>query len=224
MPMDLKKIPLFHGISPSERALIQSYLHERSFDKGEVLLSEGSPCEKIFIVKSGRIRLYRMTPAGREQILEILGPGDTCACNPGTPEWACNTTAEAVTPSKVWFLSREQYARLLQSNSKITLALNRLFADKLRCLGSLIEEVSLKDTKKRLVKFLLDMLEKKGADAKRGVLFIPFTREELAQRIGAARETVARHLHQLKRAKFIEIKPHQIIISDKEALKKLLSN
>ena len=105
----------------------------------------------------------------------------------------------------------------------MSLALNRIFADKLRCFGALIEEVSLKDTKKRIVKFLLDMLAQKGSSAgKKETLEIPFTREELAQRIGAARETAARHLHQLKRARLIDIKPHQITILNKEGLEKLL--
>lgn len=130
------------------------------------------------------------------------------------------TTAEALSPTKVWFLSRTDYIRMVQTNGKFAHTLNRLFAERLRTFSGLIEEVSLKDVKKRLVKFLLDMLaEKKG---KGEALFIPFTREEIAQRIGAARETVARHLHQLKRSKLIDIKPYQIVIRSKEGLEKLL--
>lgn len=111
---------------------------------------------------------------------------------------------------------------MVKTNSKISQALNRLFAERLQCFTSLIEEVSLKDVKKRLVKFLLDMLAEKAGIRGKRVLFIPFTREEIAQRIGAARETVARYLHELKRAKLIELKPYQIIIRDKEGLEKLL--
>ncbi len=202
--------------------MLKTYLREKNFEKGEILLSEGAPCERVFIVESGRIKLFRMTSSGREQILETLGPGDTCACNPGSAEWFCNATAQAVEPSKVWFLFRDQYLRLVQTKSETSHALNLIFAAKLKCFGSLIEEVSLKDTKKRVVKFLLDMQEAAGTSAAKDVLPVPFTREELAQRIGAARETVARHLHQLKRAKLIAIKPHQIIILDRKGLQKLL--
>ncbi len=222
---ELKNIPLFQDLSVGEISAIQSCLQPKAHSKGDILLSEGSSCERIFIVQSGRVKLYRMSSSGREQILEMLGPGDTCACNPGSTEWFCSATAEAVTACKVWYLSRQKYTQMVASNSKISRALNRLFADRLRCFGSLIEEVSLKDTKKRLVKFLLDMLAKKsGSTAKNEVLFISFTREELAQRIGAARETVARYLHQLRRAKLIGIKPHQIILLDKPGLEKLLES
>lgn len=173
-------------------------------------------CERVFIVQTGRVKLFRTTSSGREQILETLEAGDTCACNPGASVWSCATTAEALSPCKVWFLSRPDYVKMVQTNSKVTQALTRLFAERLRCFGSLIEEVSLKDVKKRLIKFILDMAaEKKGAST----LFIPFTREEIAQRIGAARETVARHLHQLKRDKLIDIKPYQIVIRNMEGLK-----
>ena len=198
-------------------------MREKAYDKGQILLSEGSDCERVFIVQTGRIKLYRMTSSGREQILEMLGPGDTCACNPGSMEWSCNATAETATPSKVWYLSRADYVRMVQTNSKASRALNRLFADKLKCLGALIEEVSLKDAKKRLAKFLLDMLHKTGPTAgKKEALRISFTREELAQRIGTARETVARNLHQLKRAKLIDIRPHEIMSLDKAGLEKLI--
>lgn len=220
MSPSFEKIPLFQGLSKTELDALKPCLREKSYGKGEVLFREGESCERIFVVQSGRVTLYRTASSGREQILETLGPGDTCACNPGSSVWQCLTTAEAVTPCTVWFLSRENYVKMVQTNSKVSQTLNRLFANRLRSFSCLIEEVSLKDVKKRLVKFLLDMLKEKKA--KGDALFIPFTREEIAQRIGAVRETVARTLHELKRSKLIEIKPYQIIILDKEGLEKLL--
>ncbi|MBI4372940.1 MAG: Crp/Fnr family transcriptional regulator [Candidatus Omnitrophica bacterium] len=223
MTLSLKEVPLFQGLFESELNSIKACLKEKSFDKGEILFYEGKGCERVFIVQSGRIKIYRTASSGREQILETLGPGDTCACNPGAPTWSCATTSEALTPVTVWFLSREDYVKMVNTNSKVSHALNRLFAEKLRCFSSLIEEVSLKDVKKRLVKFLLDMLAEETRPSRReDTLFIPFTREEIAQRLGTARETVARYLYQLKRAKLIDIKPHQIIICNKAGLEKLL--
>ena len=219
MPIAIKDIPFFQGLAENELEAVKQCLKEKSFDKGELLFIEGNVCERVFFVKSGRVKLMRTSSSGREQILETLDPGDTCACNPGSSPWHCASTAVASTPCSVWFLARDNYVRLVQTNAKLSQALNRLFAERLQCFSALIEEVSLKDSKKRLIKFLLEMLaENRGKD----VLAIPFTREELAQRIGAARETVARQLYQLKSKKLIDIKPHQILIQDKEGLKKLL--
>lgn len=224
MALTLKNVPLFQGLSEKELAAFQTCLSEKSFQKGEVLLREGECCEKIFVVRSGRVKLYRTASSGREQILETLGPGDTCACNPGLAAWFCAATAQALTPCQVWTLSRQNYVRLAESHSGVARALNRVFADRLKRFSTLIEEVSLKDSKKRLVKFLLDMLAEKAKSGTKGrVLFIPFTREEIAQRIGTARETVARQLYQLKRAKLIDVKPSQIIITDPSGLEHLLS-
>ncbi len=219
-----EEIPLFQGLSKAELDSLKGCLREKSFQKGEILFSQGQGCERIFFVQSGRVKLYRTASSGKEQTLETLGPGDTCACNPGSRTWFCLTTAEAVTPCKVWLLPRADYVRMVETNSKLAHALTNLFAERLRCFSSLIEDISLKDVKKRLIKFLLDMLAHTPSQAGgEKILSIPFTRQEIAQRIGTSRETVARHLYQLKRQKLIDIKPHQIIIPNKEGLEKLLS-
>ena len=228
MATQLKDVPLFQGLSQPELESLRKCLREKAFQRGEILFNEGRQCERVFIVQSGRVKLYRTASSGREQILETLGPGDTCACNPGTFTWSCAATAEAVTPCTVWFFSRDDYVRMVQSSEKFSHTLNRVFAERLKNFSCLIEEVSLKDVKKRLIKFLLDMLSEKEGQARKPAsgqetLFIPFTREEIAQRIGAARETVARHLHELKHSHLIEIKPYQIVIRDKAGLEKLLA-
>lgn len=224
LPLAIKDIPFFHDLSPKELNLVQDCLTEKSFDKGEIIHSEGTDCTRLFFVQSGRVKIYRMASSGREQILEMLAPGDTCACNPGNASWYCTSTAEAVIPSRVWFLSRERYIQMVQKNSKLTQALNQLFAKRLQCFSNIIEEVSLKDSKKRLIKFLLDMLEERQKSAvHKDILYITSTREEISQRLGTARETVARHISDLKRKKLIDVKPHQIIIRNKEGLEKLLA-
>ena len=217
--LSIKDVPFFQGLSEGEFGSVRQCLKEKSFEKGESLFVEGNTCERVFFVKSGRVKVVRTSSSGREQILETLGPGDTCACNPGSSEWHCAASATAVTPCIAWFLSRENYIRLVQSNRKLADALNKLFAERLQCFSALIEEVSLKDSQKRLVRFLLDMLERNNG---KDVLALPFTREELAQRIGAVRETVERQLRQLKVKKLIDIQPHQIVIRDKAGLEKLL--
>lgn len=214
MPVQIKDIPLFQGLSGPELKQASSCLVEKNFKKGESLFLEGNACERVFIVREGRVKIYRTSSAGREQILETLGLGDTCACNPGVSKWNCSSSATALTPCLVWFLSRENYVRLVQTNQKVSQALAKLFAERLQCFGSLIEEVSLKDSKKRLVKFLLDMRSGSGE--------LPLTREEIAQRIGTARETVARYLSQLKRAHLIGIESRRIVILDEPGLKKLI--
>jgi len=220
----LKKIPLFHDLSPGELKLVKGFLKERAYDKGEILFHKGNKCERVFIVQSGRVKVFRMAASGREQILETLGPGDTCACNPGDATWHCSSSAQVLVSSRVLFFSRIQYVQLVQGNSKLAHTLNRIFADRICQLNALIEEVSLDNPRQRLIKFMIDMLNsQEGRCEDDRCLCFPFTHEEIAQRIGLVRETVTRHLSRLKRLKLIDIKSHQIIILDKEGLEKILS-
>src|SRR3989338_7197549 len=132
MPLTIEDIPFFQGLSEGELEAVKQCLREKSFEKGESLFLEGNACERVFFVKAGRVKLSRTSSSGREQILETLGPGDTCACNPGSTAWHCASTAVALTPCSAWFLSRENYVRLVQTNAKLSQALNRLFAERLR--------------------------------------------------------------------------------------------
>ncbi len=223
MPIQIKNIPFFQELSPSELEVLKSCLIEKSFKKGDVVHSEGGSCSSLFFVKAGRVKVYRTSIQGKEQIFEILAQGDTCACNPGELTWRCASSAEVLDDSVLWFLSREHYVRMVRNNSKLMHALNELFAKRLQCFGNLIEEITLKDSKTRLVKFLLDMLaEKKGESSKNDTLFIKSTREEIAHRLGVARETIARHISALKRKKLIDVKPYQIAILNKKGLENLL--
>jgi CRP/FNR family transcriptional regulator len=225
IPTNLKDIPLFHSLSAQDLERVGACLKEKKFQKGEILFHEGKACERVFVVRSGRVKLYRMSSSGREQILEMLNEGDTCACNPGQASWSCTTTAEAVTPCTVWFLSREHYVELVKSSAQLTQTLNQIFADRLKCFSALIEEVSLNDSKKRVAQFLFDMLKEKSVDhINENKFILPYTREEIAQRIGTTRETVARQLHQLQKDKLIDIKGRQIIITNKNGLSNLLQS
>ncbi|MFA5059320.1 MAG: Crp/Fnr family transcriptional regulator [Candidatus Omnitrophota bacterium] len=220
----LKDIGLFRGLSSKELKLLRSCIKEKIYEKGELLFYDSKPCERVFVIRSGRVKVFRTASSGREQILEVLEGGDTCACNPGATQWCCSSSAEALTTCQVWFLSREDYVRLVKVSSQLTHTLNRIFAERLSKFSSLIEKVSLDDTKKRLAKFLLDLHGNNVAlRTQENLVSLPFTREEIAHRIGSSRETVARHLHEFKRKKLIEIKPKQIVILNKNGLEKHLS-
>ena len=221
----IEDLTLFKGFAQSEISQIRSCLVEKKFAKGQALFLEGNECQKVFFVRDGRVKLYRTASSGREQILESLGPGDTCACHPGAEKWSCVATAEAITACTVWYLSRKDYAQLVHANHKLANTLNLLFAEKLKRFSCLIEDVSLHDVRKRLVKFLLDMLNNSEGkkNGQQNVLNVPFTREEIAQRLGTSRETVARYLHDLKRDRMIDINAQQIVILNKTKLNDLVT-
>ena len=223
MPVLLEELPFFRELSDKDLSSVKKCLAEKTFAKGELLFVEGNACEATFFVKSGWIKMYRTTPAGTVQILETLGPGESCTCNPGAFNWTCGLTGQALTRCTVWFLAKEDYVRLVHANPRLSHLLNRLLAERLQRANSLISELSSEDSRKRLARLLLDLLAKSGSKAsEKAVLPVPLTREELAQMIGTTRETVVRQLYELRRQKLIDIQSRKIVILDRQGLKKLL--
>lgn len=196
---------------------------EKSYTKGQFLHFSGDECQNITIVRLGQIKVFRTALSGREVIIEILEPGDTCACNPGSLTWQCSSSAQALSDCNVWVLGRTHYVRLVQNNLNISRALNQVFAKKMRQLCSFMEDISLNNSKKKLIKFLIDMHEQTCVQGQKTYIFeLPFTREEIAHRIGTTRETVTRHLSQLKRQKMIDVRSKHIGIKKIKELRRLL--
>ncbi len=223
MAVLLEEIPFFRELSDKDLSSIKERLTEKTFAKRNLLFLEGNACEGAFFVKSGWIKMYRTSPSGTVRSLEILGPGETCICNPGARNWTCALTGQALTPCTVWFLAKKDYVTLIETNLKLSHLLNRRFAERLQQASSLIAELSSEDSRKRLAHLLLELLAKSGRkNCAKGVISIPLTREELAEMIGTSRETVVRQLYELRRQKLIDIQSRKIVILDRQGLKKLL--
>jgi len=218
--IQLTDVPLFQDLSASELRAVRPALREKAFCKDEIIHMAGNSCETILIVMSGQVKVFRSTPDGKEQVLEVLNPGDTCACHPGSEEqWSCANMSQALTDCRVWLLARREYVRLVNTNHRLTHKLNRIFAERLCRFSSLIEDISLENPEKRLARFILDMAQSLPSTKSEE---LKFTHEEVAQRIGLVRETVTRHLNKLKRLGLIDLKPSRIIIRDQKGLKKLI--
>lgn len=220
--MNLKDIPLFSHFKDSDFERLQPCLHEKKFKKHELLFHEGQCCERVFIVREGRVKIYKIAESGREQIFEVLEAGQSCVCNPGKGKWDCSASGEALTDCTVWFLNRNDFAELTATNERLSKGLVELFTAKMQNLRDLVGEVSLQDVNKRLIRFLLDLHHKQSADAEQSKLSISFTREELAQRLGTTRETVTRYLAKLKDDRLIDMAPSEIRILSASGLQERL--
>ena len=123
MPVLLEEVVFFRELSEEDLSSVKECLAEKTFAKDELLFVEGNACAATFFVKSGWIKIYRTSPSGTAQIVEILGPGETCTCNPGARNWTCALTGQALTRCTVWFLAKEDYVRLIHTNSKLWILL-----------------------------------------------------------------------------------------------------
>lgn len=223
MPVNINlidQIPLFGGLSFKDKQQIAAKIVIKTFKQNEMLFNAGDDCRMVRIVFSGKIKIFRTSPQGKEQIFEVLEAGDTCACNPGSGVWNCTASAQALTDGTMGMLNRAEYGTMVRNNSAFSRSLNQIFADRLCRFSALIEEVALDSPEQRVIKFLSNMASsqvKNGRPPNEPVK-ISFTHEEIAQRLGLVRETVTRNLQKLKQKGYIEIKPQQIIILNLKAL------
>ena len=192
-------ISLFKDLTCREKEDLSRRLKQAFYKRGEILFSEGEECRHVFIIDHGRVKITRCSEDGREQILEVLKDGDSCACHPGCLPWHCQATAEALTDVSVWRMSRRDYSEMVQHNSRLSKALNEIFAKRLCHFSRLISTLSLDPPEKRIIRLLLHISSLERDDCGHDTCdCVLLTQEEIARRLGLVRVTVTRRLHQLK--------------------------
>ena len=214
----LKGIPYFASLSRPDLERIRDLVFEQSFSKGRIIFLEGDPCRAMYIVRSGRVKIFKTSPEGKEQVLKIMGPGDTFNEVPifdGGPNPA---SAQALEETTICGIRKEDMRYLIEERPAIALAVLKVFAEKLRHFTRLVEDLSFRTVVSRLAKLLFQMAEEKGS----APLKQRFTQQELAAMVGTAREVVARALKALEAKGAIRMDRRRIVIVDKEILQGMI--
>jgi CRP/FNR family cyclic AMP-dependent transcriptional regulator len=215
----LKAAPLFAALSDSELEFIASRTARQRKSPGEILFHEGEPCAGLFVVASGRVRIFKTSPGGREQVLAIEGPGSSIAELPLFDGGSYPASAAAVEFSEVLFVSREHFRALCLEHPEVALKVLQVVGSRLRRLVGIIEELSFSTVRHRLISRLLQQADSEGRNVGRGQAFaLGVTHQELAAQIGTVRELVSRNMARLQSQGFIEIGGAEIVILDREGL------
>ena len=212
----LKSIPYFSPLSSGEVESIRRQTLELSFSSGEILFLEGEPCRGLYLVRSGKIRIFKTSREGREQVLRIAKRGESFNDVPifdGGPNPA---SASALEPSGVYLFPKEAILSLFASCPQ-ALAFLKVFAARLRHLTSLVEDLSFRSVVNRLARLLLELAVVEGGTAP-----VPrLTQDEMAARVGSVRDVVGRALKALEAAGAIRMEGHRIFVVDPEKLEKM---
>ena len=209
-------IPLFSALGPEEIKRVAKETSERSFAKGEVLFLEGEPCRGLYVVKSGRIRIFKSSPEGREQVLLIAKQGDSFNDVPVFDGGPNPASASTLAPSIVYIIPRETLLSLVV-DCPVAQSIIELFAARLRHLTTVVEDLSFRSVVSRLAKMLLDLAVAEGGQSPIARL----TQDEMAAIVGSVRDVVGRALRALEKANAIKIEGQLIVVIDPETLRKL---
>jgi CRP/FNR family transcriptional regulator, dissimilatory nitrate respiration regulator len=214
----LAGIPLFQGLEPAALERIAARCVVRKHPPRRMLFRKGDPCPGLFIVISGRVRIYRADPSGREQTLHEQGPGQALAEVPLCDGGPCPAHARVEEPSEFLFLSRADFEALYRSEAAIAHAIIRELGRRLRGAVGLIEKISLRDVPSRVGLTLLERAERAGG-GDRSLPFVLGERQgELAERLATSRESVARAFRTLREAGLLRQQGERLEIPDPNAL------
>lgn len=201
----LRQIPIFAELAPPLLERLASRCIPLDKPSGSVLFTAGEPCRGLYVVQSGRVRIYRISPEGREQVLHIEGPGRPVAELPLFDGGPYPASAVTIEDSRLLFLPRAEFESLYRDSPDAAHAIIRGLGKRLRHLVQLTQTLAFRDVAARLALLLAGYAERSGKTTPEGVVLdLDRTQEEIALEIGAARESVSRAFKQLARKGLVQ--------------------
>lgn len=208
----LKKNPLFANLEDKDLALLEEICRDREAYKGELLFSEGDEAEGFFIVAAGRVKVFKLSPEGKERILHIVHPGGAFAEAAIFGDGLYPAYAEPIAASKLLFFPKKAFLDLLHARSQMAVNMIGGLSRFLRQFASQIEELTFKDVPARLAGYLLELA---GDDHR---VELPVSKSQLASNLGTVSETLSRTLRKLSDENCIEVSGKNIRILDPDLL------
>ncbi len=219
----LESIPFFANFSRAELGEIAGLMVEHTYPPGSIIFLEGEANPGLFFVRSGRVKIYKMSPQGKEQVLCLMHPRTCFGACPIFDGETNPATAQAIDQVTLYFLGRTDALALSERRPEAAQALLKVFAGRLRHLAALAEGLSFKCVTSRLAETLLTYADERGIPADGGIeIRLDMSQSELAAVLGTVREVVTRALLRLERTGAIEAQGRRILIIDRARLERLL--
>jgi len=216
----VRRAPLFRGVGDAAAEALLASTTRVDVPRGGVLFREGDEGDRLYVIVAGAVKLGRRAPDGRENLLAVLGPaemlGELSLFDPG-PRTA---TATAVTPVVLAGLGPEELERWLDGRPEVARHLLRALAQRLRRTNDSVADLVFTDVPGRIAKALLDLAERFGQRSASGEVRVPhgLTQEELAQLVGASRETVNKALADFSARGWLRLEARAVVLLDPDRL------
>lgn len=210
----LSAIDLFAVLPPVEREHLAKMSVIRRFEAKESLFEEGQPCEGVWIVASGSVRIYKFTPGGRQIVLAVQEAPATVAEVPvfdGGPYPATVITQE---PCEAMLIRKDDFIACCRRNPELTLKFLSVFSARLRHLVGFVERITFGSIRQRLAVAVLEMADAAGTAS----FAMPETHEDLANRLGTVREVVSRNLGRFQSEGLIRLHRRDLQILNRAGL------
>ncbi len=210
----LQNNPYFQGLSEISLRELMPSMSLRRFQRGEVLFWEGDACAGLHIIQTGSVKLFRVSPSGRQHIIRVLQEGETCNEVPVFDGGANPVNVEALEFSTVWIIEAGAVRSLITRDPDFMEKTIENLARMMRHLVRIASEMAFFQVTNRLARLIGEI----PADELSGEGGSRWTQDQLAARLGTVREVVARSLRELERSGAIQMENRRIAIVDPEVL------
>lgn len=216
----LRELELFSGLSDADVAAIGHATTMTHCHPGQVILSPDDPPDRIHIVKRGKVRVYRVTPDGKQLTLDIYDKGTILGDmrllgQDRVPE----AYAESIDAAVICTITPDELRRLIERHPTIGVNIITFLSRRLQEAERELEAMAYQRVGQRLARKLIDLAQRFGVETVRGTLIqARLTQQELAEMIGTTRETLAHTLSDFRRRDLLDMAHHQVVIRDAERL------
>jgi CRP/FNR family transcriptional regulator len=214
----ISTIPLFNGLPEDQIFAIKKIAVEKQFNKGEIIFSEGDDGNGFFVIAVGRVKVFKVSTEGKEQILHIFGPGQPFGEVPVFTGQRFPANAQAIDKTRVLFFPRASIVDLISANPSLALNMLASMSKKLRQFAVQIENLSLKEMPARLASYLIFLANEQNND---NVVSLKISKGQLASLLGTIPETLSRVLAKLSGQNLISVDGKKIALLDRRGLENL---
>lgn len=215
----LHEIPLYRRLPPEERQRLAAVARVQAYPRGALVFAEGSPGEVFFTIAHGRVKVFKATPAGKDLILEIFGPGDPLGAVAVYENRPYPASAAAIEDTVCLLVRRQDFFGLLERHPTLVRSLLLGLTRRLIELTSRLAELTGGHTEPRFARLFLKLADQMGRPAPAGVLIpLPLSRQELADLTGATVETCIRIMSRWGKEGVVQTAKEGFVVLDRRAL------
>lgn len=217
----LARVPLFAALPRERTALLDRAVGRRFFTRGEVVCRKGDPGDSLFIITDGQVKVVLPSDGSEEVLLGIMEAGDffgELSLIDGLPRSA---TIVATAPTETLILQREEFLNCLRTSPDIAIEILQVLSRRLRQTDQFIEDATFLDVAGRLAKKILELAESYGQPTPSGIFIdLRVTQQELANMVGATRESVNKHLRSYRARGIIDIDRQRLRVLKPDELRR----
>jgi CRP-like cAMP-binding protein len=215
----LRRQPLFRRMSDDDRARVAAVAHLRDYARSEPIFAEGDNSDVFIVVIEGRVKVSKATPAGKEIILEIFGPGDALGAMAVYESLRFPASAMALEPTTCLRIARKDFFQLLEQHPALVRALLSGLSLRLAELTRRLTELSSGRVEARFARLFLKLADRIGQPERGGVFLpIPLSRQELADLTGTTIETCIRIMSRWQKDAIVRTEKDGFVVLSRDAL------